>query len=134
MRTEIPSNESLPESKSESIEYYIGMFTKLRDGYSNDVPKEIIHSNSIDSNFKIRRGWFTALVGQLVLFKEDYLEGSDNNETQTLVTEIDTFVNYCTSPDFIEKDRTEKEDVDRGDEILNKVLKVLENIDSHEPR
>lgn len=136
MKTEVLSEfASQTERKKpvpESPEYYIGMFTKLRDGYKNEIPDQIIHSTDSDNNYKARVAWFTSLVGMLEPFKEDYLEDLEDRESLELLDEIDSFIKYCTSADFIEKERTNKEDIDRGDNILNKVLKVLENIASHE--
>lgn len=148
MSGEIPG-ELKPENIPDSIEYYLNVFKRLRDDYSNDIPEEVIHSDALDSKFKIRRGWFTALVGQLILLKEDYLGYIINTETEKdladdynkkmekLIADVEAFITYCTSKEFQEVERIAAEDVDTGDSILARVISHLEKLElekKDEPR
>jgi hypothetical protein len=136
------SGEFKPDNKPDSIENYLNVFKRLKDNYSNDIPEEIVHSDAIDSKFKIRRGWFSALVGQFLLFKEDYLDNirdrkneesvdseDDDKEIEKLLADIEAFITYCTSKEFQLVERITAEDVDTGDGILDRVISHLEKLE-----
>lgn len=46
---------------------------KTLKGYSNEIPPEIIHSDSPDNRYKVRKGWFIAVSFTLDLMVQDGL-------------------------------------------------------------
>lgn len=38
---------------------------RLRDEYEDEIPEEIVHSNSLRSKIKARKGWFCSVSGRL---------------------------------------------------------------------
>lgn len=118
-----------PEIKKEKdplVERYLAFFRRLKNDWSNDIPKDIIHSTNENNKFKIRKAWFTVLVGQLQMFEEDYLK--EPNDDLALSNDVNDFIANYTSKDFQLLERVGSEDVDAGDNILDRVISYLENL------
>ncbi|RJQ35443.1 hypothetical protein C4566_00795 [Candidatus Parcubacteria bacterium] len=124
-----PENQGeKPKDKDPVVEKYLVFFRRLKDGYSNEIPKDLVHSTSESSRFKVRKGWFTALITQLEMFREDYLTDSLDSRSEPLVADVRNFVASYTSEDFKFLDRVRAEDIEAGDAILDKVISYLENL------
>lgn len=65
----------------------------LRDGWSDEIPDEIIHSSSPNRDFKVRVNWFQGVTSTL----EVALKAIDD---PTLEAEVTKFVTYYTSDVF----------------------------------
>ena len=123
--------ENKPDIKKERdlmSEGYLTFFRRLKDDYSNDIPKDIIHSTDENNRLKIRKAWFTVLVNQLQMFEEDYLADPVGAELMPLASDVANFVANYTSKDFQHLERVGSEDVEAGDAILDKVISYLENL------
>jgi len=121
--------DNLPETKKEKdplVERYLAFFRRLKNDWSNDIPKDIIHSTDENNKFKVRKAWFTVLVGQLQMFEEDYLK--EPNDDLALSNDVNDFIANYTSRDFQLLERVGSEDVDAGDNILDRVISYLENL------
>lgn len=89
----------------------------LRDSWSDEIPEEIIHSNSRNNRFKVRKNWFQGVTATL----EEVLEGIDDEDFEKRI-KIAEFVTQYTSPSFKDKPLTEESDIYEANEMINFVL------------
>jgi len=90
---------------------------KFRDLYSNEIPDEIIHG--LEFKYKVRKNWFNGVAAtlELMILTGQILEPE-------LAREVKEFIDFCAKT-LSKKQLTEKEDIDRGNLIINKVLASL---------
>ena len=94
----------------------------MRDTYSDEIPAKIPHSFDKDSNFKVKRGWFSGLNAHL---ENAIRSGILTTET---VSEIKKYFDWHDTEfcNKIDKDRrTTPDDISKGNEIIGMVLKDL---------
>jgi len=121
-----PKPENISE-KEPLIERYLTFFRRLRDDYSNEIPKEIIHSTDDNNKLKVRKAWFTVVVNELQMFAEDFLSDEINSQLD-LLGDVNNFVVQYKDRKFQMLERVRPEDVEAGDAILDKVISYLENL------
>ncbi len=85
----------------------------LRDGYSDEIPEEILHGQG---RFKVRRNWWHGLIGYL----ERGLEYGDI--PKEFGEEIEAFVERYTSEEFHRQPLTTSDDISRANSLLDKIL------------
>ncbi len=109
--------ENFPELRRQLTEHLVMM----RDTFKDEIPVELVHSDSPDNKYKVRKNWFAGIVGA---FENAVTSGLVRNAD--LVTQINEFID-----DHVEQARigkpslTTKEDIDRANLLINA---VLENI------
>lgn len=93
----------------------------LRDNFSEDIPREILHSILKNPYYKVRKNWFVDVMADAEnIIKEEY--ASPQSKKLFL-----NFLKIYKSNDF-KRRITTKEDIKRGNEILNSLIKDLEKI------
>lgn len=103
---------------------YITLVREHRDGWSNEIPTEILHSTKyVDGvattpKFKCRRMWFQGVFSRIELGLDD---GFISTRTKQL---YDDFQKYIDSSKFRQR-RTTSEDIQRGDQVLTAILEDL---------
>jgi len=111
--------ESLQERKSKIID-------KLKElkNYNSDIPEKLIHSDNPKN--KVRTGRFETIVTKTELICYWIL----TDEKYTIIKKelIDNLQIFCND-DFRKKVLTTKEDIIKGDQMIDKLIKVLENIE-----
>ena len=98
----------------------IEQLAHLRDDFSDEVPKETIHSNSRDNRFKVRRGWFAGVAATISTALDEGLVGSPET-----VREANEFVDWVFDGDFKTRDPrspTSAEEVQKANTILDRIL------------
>lgn len=120
---EIPGPLDNNAERRAQIEKDIAFLVSLRDDFLDEVPDEIKRGFDEKKNYKVRNNWFTALVGQLDILADQYL---DPVEDKDLLEEIDNFNTYCTSEDFHKAERHTEEEVQRANDLLDKMISRLE--------
>lgn len=91
---------------------------RLRDEYSGEIPDRIVSSTD-DQGYKVRKGWFSLVTGNLELGMEQGLV------SQKLVEKAEQFADKYCMGDFAAR-LTTKEDIDEADALLNEVIEELE--------
>lgn len=122
---EIPDNLNniSPDRSEENRKKSIDFLRSLLDDWSDEVPDEVIRGYDENKNFKVRKNWFMAVVGQLELAAIDFL---DNNKD--LALDIKSFSIECTSKEFHESKKTPLEYVHRANDLLKRTLEYLESL------
>jgi hypothetical protein len=109
--------ENLPELRRQAIEDLL----ILRDDYKNEIPREILHSTSSDNKYKVRKSWFQGLVA---VAENRLMKGLIREPN--LVKDIDAFIVRYTSPDWAHPAvLTTKEDIEKADNLIDKILENL---------
>lgn len=89
----------------------------LRDQFSDEIPNEILDGR-IGGNFKVRRNWWQGLVQDLEL---GVMKGVISEE---LKPDVEQFIDYYTSDEFKHQLLTKKEDIQRANDLLEKILNI----------
>ena len=110
------------ESQEEFIRRHHECFKDLRDNYSEEIPEEIIHSGSQNNKYKVRAGWF-----HNVSLRFDVLNKRKMVPEYLMQKRAELLRDYNTS---VEKNngRTQREDIDKWNGLINDVLKHLETL------
>lgn len=110
----------------ESREYQPTIWDLLESykGYSDEIPKRIIHSTDParkKGDFKVRSAWFLGVrsIAQM-LIEQGVLSSRE-------VKKIKPFLDYSISPEFLGRKRTPKEAIEKGNKVLDLLL-------SHKPK
>ena len=114
-------NEGAPSGEKET-EILRGMLERINNylsGWSNEIPDRILHSTDKDRNYKVRKGWFNGIVGEIGLL--DYMGGVAGPEKAV----IDNFTDEFCAPEFNTR-LTTAEDIKKGDEVLILLKTVVE--------
>lgn len=61
--TGIPMPDPSTRSRRETLEYWHCKLLQLRDKYSDEIPKQIVHSTT--PWYKCRKGWWNALLWEI---------------------------------------------------------------------
>ena len=95
---------------------------RLRDDYSDEIPKEIIRGPVLgpeEKRFKVRINWWQGLLADL-----GYLQTNGLIPTE-LIDEVTEFIYYFASDmdnHIKEQERTSAEDIARANELITKIL------------
>jgi len=90
----------------------------LRDDYSDEIPNKVLNGSMPRDQikYKVRRNWWNGLVGGLSRVQE---KGLISNELQEDVT---AFLEHYTSEEFHNQPLTTAEDIQKANNLLNKIL------------
>ncbi|OGK62663.1 hypothetical protein A2334_03150 [Candidatus Roizmanbacteria bacterium RIFOXYB2_FULL_38_10] len=90
----------------------------LRHAYSDQIPKDIVHSNGDNPYTKARRGWWTALIGNLQLAMR-----TGEVQDETLIDLIKRFSAWYTNPQHLSsKALTTADDIRHANAMITMVL------------
>lgn len=91
----------------------------LYHNWSNEIPSTTIHSASPDKYFKVRAGWFQAVIAELS-------DSIDKGEIpHDLVPAVEAFMDKYTSPNrSFFNEPTRPEDIEQGDRLLESILGI----------
>lgn len=114
---EIPSSKFriLQENEIQEIDYF-DVLRELRDDWSNNIPRRIVHSTDADNRYKIRIGWWTALILSL----EGAIESGMVPDFNTRISVLKFTWKYEHLFQF--RDPTRK-DIKEANELLNNLLR-----------
>ena len=113
------------------LEEYFSSIKNLKENYSDEIPKEILHSTMIidgkivNPKYKCRKGWFQGLYSYIEM-------GIDLKVINGKSKEL--YKNFCTylKETEMQKRLTTQEDITKANELLTSVIKDLEQIISSE--
>lgn len=90
---------------------------RLRTDWSDQIPKEIVHSDAPDNQYKVRRNWFTGVVA-------DVANLLDEGEITDLArqTAAKQLIASFTSEEFINRDLTTIEDIQTANSLIDIIL------------
>jgi len=112
----------MPEKESGELspkQKLLRELVRLRDEYSGEIPDIIVNSTT-DQGYKVRKGWFNQVTGNLELGMEQGLVAGE------LAEKSEQFADkYCTE-DFAAR-LTTKEDIEEADALLNEAIEELED-------
>ena len=108
----------------ERKKYFIKIFTDFKNRKS-DIPEQLIHSFSPDSDYKVRKWRFTGIVHWTENICHQIL--IDEKYTPVKKELMDILRNDFCNDDFRKRDSTQ-EDIVKWDELITKILKILDNI------
>ncbi len=88
---------------------------RLKKDYKDEIPSEIVRSTDEDNKYKIRRGWFQALVGALNRFCLVM-----NNEEKPFKKEIEDFIKEITQ----KTNEFSSADIEKANKLIDKILNL----------
>lgn len=93
---------------------------ELLYNWGDEIPKQIIHN---EGNFKVRNNWFQIAYGWLsIAEKADLLK-------ENVIKDYHDFERYMElQKDLRRKNGNSKEDIQRGNKLLEDAIKCLEEI------
>lgn len=91
---------------------------RLRDDWNDEIPEQVVHSNSPMANFKVRRGWFGNIILATRLALDDKSIRSDEGKKAA-----EQLISRFTSDKFREQKLTKKEDIQEANRLIDIVLK-----------
>lgn len=96
-----------------TIEYWRGHLSIIRDHYSDEIPRHIIHFGP----YKVRKGWWAALFINLdAMNRRGFIE-------EGLRDEVEEFITFYRESDFFNLDfLTSEQDIDYANNIVDRVL------------
>lgn len=114
--------ENEPKSTEVIKQQVIANLKHIRDDYSEDIPNETLHSVTGESppKYKVRKAWFTDLVGVLDdLFRDNLIR--DTELSQKIQRYKKSVVNF----EFSDRPTT-SEDIDEANSLINEIIAELE--------
>lgn len=116
----LPENPTIQEKK-----LFIIQDLEEAKTWSSDIPEQLVHSISENPKYKVRKarfGWIvhgTEYACHQILIDEKY-----EPVRKELIAALDAFCN----DDFRGRNTT-KEDIEKGDTIIDRLLKVLQDME-----
>lgn len=97
---------------------------ELRYNFSDEIPDIILHSNMGQPKYKVRNGWFQAIIadGEIAIL--------DNAVSQRSEEVYNKFYEWYTSNRVFYRLKT-REDIQKGDEVLDSMIHDLTSSDPH---
>jgi len=95
----------------------------FRDSFSEKIPKRIIHSIDKKNNYKVRTVWFVGLAADL----EKAMRSGVINKSEVRAKVNEFFDWYKNEFGLRGNVRNTREDIERGNKIINEVLEDLSN-------
>lgn len=94
-------------------------FNDLRNSYSDEIPTSEINSTSKSNKYKVRTAWFLGISsGAQMLIDLGTIPDDEQKK------KLEEFRTYVTSVEFQNRGRTTKEQIDRGNEILDILISL----------
>ncbi|RLG12436.1 hypothetical protein DRN73_02510 [Candidatus Pacearchaeota archaeon] len=112
---------------------YLEYVRNLKDNYSDEIPREMLHSSMIKNGkiirprYKVRKGWFMGFYGTVDL---GIVCGFVDERIKRM---MEDFHKYDEETDF-KKRLTNSEDIKRANKILTAIIEELERKLSREKR
>ena len=101
------------------IQEHYRKLVELRDSYSDEIPDEVLHSVG-NPKYKCRKGgWFTGVINKT------YLANMDGFLSEESQRECEKFYEYCKI--LQGKPLIEREDIEKGNRLLDFVIRDLES-------
>ena len=114
---ETPSSpqEIQPLSLELDKENFLSRLKELRDNWSNEIPKEVIHGRQENIDFKVRKNWWQGLFSNLDILVEDGMV------PEQLIDEIKRFMEkFAGKTSGFSKRLTSAEDIAEADALITK--------------
>jgi hypothetical protein len=108
------------KSKNEYLDHYLARLKLLMSDFSDEIPKEIIHSPDEDNKYKVRAAWWSSVTLNIYGLKEKGLISKELSDEYDQICEFH-------QKNLNEGGLTKKEDIDAVNAFLEKVIKILEN-------
>lgn len=103
-----------PEIEISQRDEYLQVFNRLLNNYSDRIPEEIVASNS-SPYYKVRKGWFMSVIGQVENAVDDDLISP---EVRKRLEEMKG--KYCIR-EFHDR-MTERADIDEMNQFIDEVI------------
>ena len=117
----IESKENQPLQPSPGLIEFKKRFLHFKNDFSNEIPKEIIHGDKKENLFfKVRKNWFQRIVLWLGM-----LEKSNIIRDENILQRARNFIKEYTSTKFVKQERVAKEDIQKADELIDEIIKIL---------
>lgn len=95
------------------------LFMDLRNTYSDEIPDTEVHSTDKNNRYKVRSAWFTGISTGAQMLRSQGLVGNDEQGQK-----VQEFIQHVNSEQFHQRGLTTKEDIDRGNEILDILISL----------
>lgn len=125
--------EHEPSSRETPKEEIVSDLRHLKTDWRDDIPDDIIHSSLTgtqvdihpDTKFKVRKAWFH-ILGDILrkVIKSSFI--NKNYISEKLKIEVITYYKELTKASEFHRRRTTREDINRAEAIMDKVIKELE--------
>ena len=108
---------------TELILDYLSHLKHLRYEFKDDIPEKILHSNSPNSNYKVRKSWFVGVVADATNIITD---GYATNTSKQIYKE---FVDKYWSTNISQL--TTEEEIKEANKLLDHLIGDLEKLSSN---
>jgi hypothetical protein len=96
----------------------------LLNDWSEEIPDEIIHSTSEKKNYKVRGGWFTAIIHSIELgIHKGYIPESFTTEVHSFLKDFKERHGLVSNDETV---RTTPEEIEKGNQLLRKAREYTE--------
>ena len=113
-----PNHETNQEILARSLE----RINEFLNDWNDDIPEKILHSTSENNKFKVRKGWFSGILGEINLLRLSGLLSEPEKEA------IDKFYHDYSGDILGFTGRlTTAEDIERGNEVLLILKQAIES-------
>lgn len=97
----------------------------LRDDWKDEIPNQVIHSDNIDKQYKVRGNWFQGIIADI----DEVLCTSKIKVDKDTLKQIDEIIDYfCNSVEFKDKlkdGKVDKIDIELGNYLIDLALKIV---------
>ncbi len=107
-------------SKKEYLEHYLNRLKLSLEDFSDEIPKEVIHSFTENNKYKVRAAWWSSVSLNIYGLHEKGLLSDELSDEYKQVCEFH-------QKNLDEAGLTKKEDIDAINTFLKKVIQTLEN-------
>ena len=108
-------------NKEYTVDDLVGRLLFFRDDYKDEIPPQLVHSNSPDSKYKIRSAWMLGLAGEIEVSRDEgILPESVRSDVDDFLNWVDDWGKRPGNPPM-----NIQEDIEKGNEIIDKVLESL---------
>ncbi len=106
-----------PEKSFYHRDKFFKHLTELRDGFSDEIPTEVLHSISPNNRFKVRRLWFQDVVADI-----EYIMMHNDVTSPDVKEKAEKFIKHVTSHEFHQQPLTSKADIEEANEVIDLIL------------
>ena len=113
--------EVLPDNAEQDVDWLRERLFELKYWFIDETPKEIIHSNSLESRYKIRTSWFTSLVWTISIALDNNLLGD-----KRVKNKAKNFINWYGIEVIKEPPKTNRpEYINKANSMIDEVLQSV---------